>query len=279
MPEGAESTGNATSDASSGSGSSTTAPPDQPEPSSTGSDASDDSTSDHSVVFLLEPDGGGGVSFECSILSQDCPPGQKCNAWANDGGGSWNATRCVPIAPDPGEPGDPCTVEGSGTSGIDTCELGAMCWDVDPKTNEGTCVAYCQGSESNPFCEDPDTQCEGRDILICLPLCCPIEQDCPEGQACYSIVDSFNCAPDASGDLGAFGDPCEFVNVCDPGLLCLAAESVPDCASSIGCCTPFCQVGSSSCSELHPAMECVPWFEEGAAPPGFELTGACVVPQ
>ncbi len=34
-------------------------------------------------------------------------------------------------------PGLGCTVEGSATSGIDTCQAGAMCWDVDPVTLAG----------------------------------------------------------------------------------------------------------------------------------------------
>jgi hypothetical protein len=221
------------------------------------------------------------MSYECDLWAQDCPPGFKCNVWANDGGGAWNATACFPIPPDPDEAGEPCTVEGSGTSGMDTCELGAMCWDVDPETNEGFCVEYCQGEEANPFCEDPQMQCVGRDFHICVPLCCPLEQDCPEGQACYPINDEFSCAPDASGDLGAFGDPCEFINVCDPGLACLDASVAPPglpCEGAAGCCTAFCVAGSSWCSELDPAMDCVPWYEEGQAPPGFEHTGICVIP-
>jgi hypothetical protein len=272
-------TGGGTSETS---GSSTTAPPPEPASSSDSSDSSDGSSTDEPPTMFLVPPDGGGVSFECDFLIQDCPPGFKCNAWANDGGGSWNATKCVPIAPDPGEVGDPCTVEGSGTSGIDSCELGAMCWDVDPKTNEGVCVAYCQGDAANPFCEDPDTICEGREVLLCLPLCCPLEQDCPEGQGCYAVSDSFSCAPDASGDQGAFGDSCEFINVCDPGMVCLDSSVVPPglpCEGAAGCCTPFCVAGSSWCSELDPTMDCMPWYEEeDQAPPGFEHTGVCVVP-
>lgn len=277
--EAEETTGDAASSSDGNGNTVTTAAEDEPDPSSDGDDGG--STDGFPTVFLSHPDGGS-VSFECSFLTQDCPPGFKCNAWANDGGSSWNATKCVPIAPDPGEVGEPCTVEGDATSGIDTCELGAMCWDVDPKTNEGTCVAYCQGDEANPFCEDPDTTCEGRDILICLPICCPLEQDCPEGQGCYPVQDDFQCAPDASGDVGAFGDGCEYVNVCDPGMMCLNSESAPPglpCEGSAGCCLPYCQVGSGSCSDYHPELECMPWFEYGTAPPGFELTGACVIPE
>ncbi|MCX4239962.1 ribulose phosphate epimerase [Paraliomyxa miuraensis] len=268
---GGASTSEAPSDTSSGgAGGSNTSTPVEPDASSDGS------TGDPPILFLVEPDGGG-VSYECDFLLQDCPAGTKCNIWSNDGGSAWNATKCVPIAPDPDEVGEPCTVEGSGTSGLDTCVLGAVCWDVDPETLEGVCVAYCQGDASNPYCADPETTCEGRDILLCLPVCCPLEQNCVEGQGCYAIHDSFSCAPDASGDLGAFGDPCEYINACDPGLVCLGASWLP-CEGAVGCCTTFCFVGSSACSELDPTMECVPWFEEGAAPPGFEHTGACVVP-
>ncbi len=30
---------------------------------------------------------------ECSPWAQNCPPGEKCTWWANDGGNAWNATR------------------------------------------------------------------------------------------------------------------------------------------------------------------------------------------
>ncbi|MCX4242327.1 ribulose phosphate epimerase [Paraliomyxa miuraensis] len=239
------------------------------------------------VIFLVEPDGGG-VSFECDIFAQDCPPGEKCMPWANDGGSAWNATRCSPIAMNPGQPGDECTVEGSGTSGIDDCDLGSMCWDVDPETNVGTCVAMCTGDESNPICEDPDTSCaianDGA-IVLCLPNCDPILQDCAEGQACYPIQDAWSCAPDASGESGVYGDPCEFINVCDPGLICLGAGAVPPgeaCEGAAGCCTEVCDLtdptGDAQCSGQAGGQTCQPWYEEGSAPPGYEDVGACALP-
>lgn len=30
-------------------------------------------------------------AFECDFGEQDCPPGEKCTAWANDHGDTWNA--------------------------------------------------------------------------------------------------------------------------------------------------------------------------------------------
>lgn len=227
--------------------------------------------------FIQRPDGGS-ANYECDAWAQDCPAGEKCNYWSNDGGGAWNATKCVPLDPDPDGPGEPCTVVESGVSGLDSCDIAAMCWDVDPATNIGTCIAFCMGSEANPTCPLPGTHCVGRDLQLCIPECCPLEQDCDAGQGCYPQDEAFFCAPDASGDAGSFGDGCEFINVCDPGLFCAGPDQVLGCAEAIGCCTPFCALGSAQCAAEHPGMECVPWFEEGQAPPGFEHTGGCIVP-
>ena len=251
----------------------------EPEPSSSSGEG--ESSGDPGSNFLGTPDLGDGA-YECDPYAQNCPPGQKCMYWANDGGSSWNATGCFEIDPDPDEVGEPCTVEGSGTTGIDSCVFGAMCWDVDPETNEGTCVEMCAGSYFEPFCSDPSTMCAGRGPYLCLPSCCPIEQDCPEGQACYPIQDTFTCAPDASGDVGALGDACEFINVCDPGLICLDSSVLPPgypCESAAGCCAALCETHQSTCSRLDPALECTLWYGEGEAPPGLERLGVCTLPQ
>jgi hypothetical protein len=252
---------------------------------SNGSDGDDDAvgSSGDGANFILEPDGNA-VANECDIWAQDCMQGEKCMPWANDGAGSWNATRCSPLDRNPAQPGDPCMVEGSGVSGIDDCDISTMCWDVDPETNMGTCVQFCSGSEANPVCEDPTTSCvianEGV-LILCLPGCDPLVQDCMEGNACYPSNDTFVCGPDASQDQGVYADPCEFVNVCDPGLFCANAELVPDCAST-SCCSPYCDTSdpdaSAACPGSAAGQECVPWFEEGQVPPGFENVGACGIP-
>ncbi len=234
--------------------------------------------------FINEPDGGG-VGIECSVWDQDCPQGEKCMPWANDGGSSWNATKCTPLDPNPAQPGDSCTVEGNGVSGVDNCDIASMCWDVDPETNMGTCVAFCTGSEANPVCDDPNTTCsianEGV-LILCLPNCDPLLQDCADGQACYPINEFFVCAPDASGEMGLYGDPCEYLNVCDPGLFCANANVVPGCAGSLGCCSEFCDLDdpnpNSQCMGAGGGQECTPWYEEGQAPPGYENVGACAIP-
>jgi hypothetical protein len=96
---------------------------------------------------------------ECDLYTQDCPPDEKCMPWADDGGNVWSGTRCVPQADDPEPIGNQCIAEGSGVSGIDNCAAGVVCYDVDPKTNEGICVGLCLGSPENPVCLDPETVC------------------------------------------------------------------------------------------------------------------------
>ena len=58
-------------------------------------------TTDAGAGFIYGAPDGGGISFECDLFEQDCPPGEKCMPWANDGGGAWNATRCSPVADNP----------------------------------------------------------------------------------------------------------------------------------------------------------------------------------
>ena len=117
-------------------------------------------------------------------------------------------------------------------------------------------------------------------IIVCLDTCDPLAQSCPENQICFfDGVDTFICDFDASGDEGQYGDPCAFINVCDYGLFCATQESVPDCASTDGCCSPFCNTMEPNTCPGAPAQECVPWYAEGQVPPpGQENIGACAVP-
>ncbi|MEX1367431.1 MAG: ribulose phosphate epimerase [Nannocystaceae bacterium] len=260
----------------------TTAVP--PPPGTTTTPPSDDST-DGGVSFI-PPHGDPGDNVSCDLFEQDCPRGEKCMPWANDGGNTWNAVRCSPVVEDPGQPGDPCLVEGSPVSGLDTCDVGAMCWDVDPATLEGTCVAMCTGEESNPICEDRNSTCQtssGGLPAVCVPQCNPLDPDCADGQACYPFGETFTCTVDASGDMGVAGDPCEFFNVCDPGLVCASAEVVPDCMSGVGCCSPFCSLDDPMPPCL-PEQVCTPWYDlfyepgKYLPPPGYESVGLCVLP-
>jgi Ca-activated chloride channel family protein len=101
------------------------------------------------------------------------------------------------VDPNPHEAGEACTVEGSGVSGVDSCDVGVLCYDVDDDLLEGTCVAMCSGSEKSPVCPD-GTWCSISNDGV-LPLCLPddlciadevcqcmcgdgMDPDCEEGQ-------------------------------------------------------------------------------------------------
>ncbi|HEY8378611.1 MAG TPA: ribulose phosphate epimerase [Nannocystis sp.] len=232
--------------------------------------------------FICQTDQGGG-DIECDVWTQDCPPGQKCMPWANDGGGSWNATKCSPVDANPGQEGDPCTVEGSAVSGVDSCDVGLLCWYFD-ENNNGTCIDMCKGSPDNPTC-DMGQLCDISNdgvLILCLNTCDPLVVDCPPGQICFPAQTGtdFICDFDASGDGGMYGDPCAYINVCDPGLFCAVPEAVPGCESGDGCCTPYCDLTlPNNCPGKDQGQECVPWYPPGMAPPGQEKIGACAVPE
>ncbi len=252
----------------------TTATPTTSAPTSSGTTLAED--------FIITPDIGDNGPIQCDVWAQDCPPGQKCSAWADGGGGAWNATRCVDIIGD-GAPGEPCTTIGGGVSGIDDCALGVMCWYLD-KTSHGICVALCTGTSGAPQC--PLTQsCYQADdpvLNLCIPPCDPLAQDCPTEYMCIPAPDSqsFYCVPDTSGDQGQANDPCELANACDPGLVCLdpaAASSACD-PGSPGCCQPLCKFPGSPCP--NPDQQCLQWFDLSGVPtpPGYESVGICAIP-
>ncbi len=256
-----------------------------PTTGASGSTGDGGTTGDSTGCSFLDCQGsstGVGPGIECDVWTQDCPDGQKCMPWANDGGSSWNATKCTDVMPNPGAPGDECTVEGNGVSGIDSCQKASMCWNVSQDTGKGTCVAFCTGSQEAPNC-GPGTNCVIANdgvLILCLPGCDPLTQDCPNNDLCIPqpMGDGFVCVLDASGDMGAQNDPCEYANACDPGLICanpaLATECDPQAA---GCCLPFCDLSMPECTNM--GAMCLPWYEMGMEPPGLENVGVCGLPQ
>ena len=224
-------------------------------------------------TFVDRPDVGGGTAYECNPYTQDCPADQKCTFWGSDGGLAWNANRCSPLAAEPAAVGDACTVEGSATSGLDDCERGAMCWNVDPDTGEGTCVALLAGSGEHPVCVDPfDTPVLSSTLGLCLAACRPLHDDCPVGQGCYPTGNSLSCMPDVSADGGNAGDGCEFVNVCSAGLACVSPDDVPGCDAA-GCCAPYCDTTRPVCPD---GLTCQPWSDDTTLLPGGENLGICL---
>ena len=115
-------------------------------------------------------------TIECDLFAQDCPADEKCMPWSNNGGPAWNATRCSPLDPNPTQVGEPCLVAGSGVSGVDNCDIGLMCWNVD-EMSVGVCEDFCTGSEDNPICASPDDVCfvaNSGAIALCFAVCDPM---------------------------------------------------------------------------------------------------------
>lgn len=252
-----------------------------PEP--TTSPVDDTGTDTTGTVFVMADMGGGGT---CDVFAQDCPKGDKCMPWADDGGGSWNSTTCTPVMRDPGQRGDTCSVEGNGVSGIDDCDLGLMCYNVQSKTNMGVCFELCGGSPAAPTCDEGLCAVyNDGNLPLCLPDCDPLLQDCGGGQLCLASpnANGFVCILDAlPASMGDHGAPCTFVNDCDPGLFCGVTEIVAGCGNPSGCCAEFCDLSqadpSSQCTGQPEGEECQPWYGADAPPPGYEDVGFCGVP-
>ena len=148
----------------------------------------------------------------------------------------------------------------------------------------GVCVALCVGyerkcSEDPASCCDPGAACiisNGGVLILCLPACDPLLQDCDaQGEGCYPVGDTFQCAPDLSGDKGMPGDPCESVTDCDPGTFCGNPAIYPGCdPKAAGCCIPFCELDMPVCVD---GTECTPWYAM-TPPPGHEKLGSCLIP-
>jgi hypothetical protein len=103
--------------------------------------------------------------------------------------------------------------------------------------------------------------------------CDPLLQDCADGDTCVPLDGAFECAADESGATGSWGDPCDFLNACDPGLFCADGSDVACPAGLDTCCTWFCDVDAPA--GICGGSECVAFFPEGEAPPGYEAVGYC----
>jgi hypothetical protein len=256
----------------------TTMPPgnDDPSTGSTASsmDGSDDATGPDASTGA---DDTGGVPATCDPFAQDCPPGYKCSAYAEGGSDTWNANACFPIARDPAGVGEPCRAPNGATGGVDTCALGAMCWDTDAQ-GMGTCVALCEGTLEQPTCSVEGTSCalSNENVLnLCLDGCDPLAQHCAPGNGCYPVtLEDFQCLPTIPG---AQSQVCTGTNGCDAGLACVGAELFPSCGSDF-CCSMFCDLdlGNACAGPLGPGWNCLSWFELGAAPAGMEDLGVCI---
>lgn len=233
------------------------------------------STGETTVVPVPTDVGG----IECDPYDDQCPTGEKCVAYGDPGGFEWSLFKCAPIDPAPGQAGDPCTVVGEVNSGIDSCDRGLMCFWIEADLT-GSCVPWCDGSPQNPTCADPDSYCAvvNGGLSLCLPTCDPLGSDCAAGEVCVRspTEDSFTCIPDDSGAEGQVFDPCEYINVCDPGLACVPSDAAVECDPlQIGCCSPLCDLTqANTCPGV--GQECVPVFQDPA--PKYADVGVCALP-
>ncbi|MEZ4383301.1 MAG: hypothetical protein R3A79_18375 [Nannocystaceae bacterium] len=253
---------------------------------STGTSAATDSSAATSETSGMISDMAGEGAL-CSLILQDCPENQKCVAYNADGGILPDGVKCVDEHPNPDGVGEPCMNLGNFGSGEDTCVKGAMCFDLD-NDGAGSCVAHCSGIPEDPQCPSEETCVTFFDppVPLCFASCDPFLQDCPEGEGCYMDApnigsEGFVCMPTvlAPNENGDYGDLCYNQAGCAPGFSCIWPENVPNCKYEY-CCSPWCdlEVNPELCTDLHPTMECVPWYNEGEAQPGLENLGICGIP-
>lgn len=222
---------------------------------------------------------------DCDIWNEDCPEGQKCMPYSSDGGPSWDSVKCVPLDPNPAQPGEPCTAEGNGISGLDSCAQHTMCWNVNLETGMGECVPMCIGTPDAPSCADPLRACimanEGV-LILCLPQCDPLAQDCLlDDDQCFPTpknLEEFVCILDDQFHEQSFA-PCEFPNACARELFCADPALAVECdPMALGCCLPFCDLDDPNTCPGQ-GQQCVPWYDDpsDAAPFNTDV-GLCALP-
>lgn len=208
-------------------------------------------------------------TYECDLFEQDCPMGEQCMPWANDLGDDWNASRFVAIADSSGQRGDPCLVEGAYASGLDSCDVGLMCYLIDLDTNEGTCTELCGGTARDPTCS-PGLDCSlpyPDGPSLCLEPCGPLAANCPPNAGCYFIDGRFSCA--GTNEQQQPGDFCSFGINCVSGADCVEDSVFGGDCGFTSCCVSYCDPNALDCP---PEVECVPFDD---APE----VGVCVVPE
>ncbi|MCY0986155.1 hypothetical protein OV203_03385 [Nannocystis sp. ILAH1] len=254
--------------------------------SGTSPTATTTSTSEPLPTTSMTIDDMGSVGGQCNLFMQDCPADQKCTAWNEDGGPFPNGTRCVPVDLNPALPGEDCVVPGKFGDGIDNCDRGSICLDLE-NTGKATCVAYCTGNMDAPNCPKPEDRCAflfEPTVPVCFSKCDPLLQNCSPGETCVPNeaalgAPHFVCMPRVFPDLGKYGDSCYALSGCDPGNLCIFGENLPSCKTPY-CCSVWCDLESpDSCLDYDETLSCVPWFEQGAATPGYETVGICGIMQ
>ncbi len=241
-------------------------------------DTDADSGTDSDLNMDAGRDASGGTN-ECDMVLQDCPSGRKCNGVRDAFDQPWQGTRCVRDNEDSGAP--PEMICFNGEDGTDTCGPNTMCMQFG--TGEGACFPYCGPSSEGPTC-DPGYTCATLDrhvpIRLCSMECNPLAADCPYETSlfgCYPADDSFACIPWRPFGSGQYGDQCMNQTDCSHGTWCADSEQVPGCTGETGCCSTFCNTNEpNTCPGESQGQDCMPYYENGTAPPGAETVGQCI---
>lgn len=208
---------------------------------------------------------GGNPGFECSFTDQDCGEGERCAPWANDGGSTWNALRCVPTDANPDGLGETCQVEGSHVSGVDSCDVGLWCGPedaVDKLELSGTCHQLCNAGPCpvGETCVVPGL----GGIGVCQETCDPIDGACPGTQACMPAGFGFACHVAEPKSLEG---ECFAASHCAAGSVCIDAPQCGDDGES--CCVPYCDLDAPDCPD---GQTCADF---GSPLPAHENVGYC----
>jgi hypothetical protein len=224
------------------------------------------------------------MDAQCSVWDQDCPASDKCVPWSDQPDLVPDDIRCCPVVGSPAQIGDDCTVEGYFGSCIDDCATGSFCLDIDDD-GAGVCLAFCRGDAANPVC-GPNESCliYFAGLPLCFRKCDPLLQNCGESEGCYPDEATaggtgFICLPQVG--LATLGETCWLLSNCEPGLICVTPDFLPDCGGVVGCCSPICDLSApDDCNALMPGTECISWYYGGQAPPSADLqnVGACALP-
>ncbi|GEM_PF-2135713 len=219
----------------------------------------------------------------CSLLFPgQCEEGFKCSYVVDAELGPTHI--CVEVLGD-GQADEAC--ESIGDS--DSCEPGHQCWGVDEDGQGGVCVAYCS---SNLSCAADDKSCSvsvGGLLPLCLTPCHPHSEptECEPGWGCYMDAGKrWSCDRDRSGELlGQHGDPCDCLNCCDPGFVCLVGSRVDaeGCGAdgAEGCCGAICELGQEPPGEGEDPIcpgeleACRSLYSSDAQLEGYEQVGIC----
>jgi hypothetical protein len=228
----------------------------------------------------------GGMEGMCDVWAQDCPEGQKCMPYSGDGDLAWESLKCTPVVENPKQAGDICSPIESSVSGFDNCDVGLMCYGawLNDK-NEGVCIPQCKGSEDAPECAEPGDVCTIMNdgvLTLCRTQCDPLLENCNPGELCTpsgaDAESTWTCGAKAEGEYSVFS-PCAYSNACDPGMLCWNPAFATECDQNAGCCLPLCDLSDPETMCPGVGQQCIPFYAEGMAAPGYENVGLCGVMQ